>query len=1281
MQRAMRLACTLGLFACVSACHSDPPSSTARPRPQVAALPAGAPLSAVAALKGGVATAVGDDGVPRFVWAASRQVALPGQSAAEAARFHLRRYAPALAVDAPVIERAELAGVRRYGEAVLARLRQRLDGVEIYGGGVKVLMRGADHALVAISGRLWAPVLAPAAGRARFDLRPEEALARALGATFGASIAPDDARPLPSPSPEDLRFGLAPGSGVQLGGPARVKKAYFPDGDRLEPAWLVEAFAGVASSPDTDAHRTLVSAVDGRVLERRDLTQHDGFQFRVWADANGRPLDGPHADYTPHPTGTPDRSRPAFIAPSLVTGNGFNHNPVGMPDPWLDPGAVETRGYNVDAYSDNLAPDGYSNGDLRATVTAEDVFDHTYDTAAAPTANQTQTMAAAVQAFYVINWLHDYYYDSGFDEAAGNAQLWNYNRGGAGGDPIRAEIQDGYTAGQRSNANMSTPSDGLSPRMQLYVWDGPETRKVQVGGSDLEAGGASFGAKDFELDGEIVVVEDGTAPTSDGCEALVNAAAVTGKIAVVDRGTCPFALKVKNAQDAGAIGALVVDNADNPSPPSMGGDDESITIPVLSIRKTDGDALRGQLAGGPLRLKLSRRTDVERDGALDSTIVAHEWGHYLHHRLADCARGQCRAMSEGWGDFVALHLALREGDDLDGTFALATYATAASTDAGYFGIRRFPYSVDFTKNGLTLQHIADGAALPPTPAAPGAPRNSEVHNAGEVWAQMMFEAYVALQKGRGSRSFEEVQRRMGDYVVAGLQLTPPDATFTEQRDAVLAAAAARDMGDFLTIAQAFARRGAGSCAVPPPRASTNFVGLTESYELKPRLEIGAVRLDDGARSCDGDGTLDAGERGHLRVAVINAGALPMKATTVTVSTPTDGLHFPGGASLTLAEIPPMSTAEATFEVEADETLAAQALVDLKVVVENPEACTTTVDRQLVQPSNFDDVAAAARVDTVESAITAWARTGFGAGDVWARQQLAPASHAWVGTDVGFASDTSLESPELVVGSAPFTVTFAHRYAFESDPSEPDAPVYYDGAVIELSTDGGKTWRDVSTWVNPGYVAPITNTSNNPLADRPAFVGRNPGWPMRDTVTLDFGTALSGQTVKLRFRIATDVAAGDYGWELDDLAFGGITNTPFSALVDDAGTCGLVCPAGLAACGDACVHLSTDGANCGACGHACPAGSVCSGGTCAVSCQAGLSLCDGLCTNLLTDSAHCGVCGHACEVGWTCQEGTCRNAPPAPSQGGCSAAPGADARPAALGLLLVAALLVLARRRA
>src|SRR3546814_8665534 len=68
------------------------------------------------------------------------------------------------------------------------------------------------------------------------------------------------------------------------------------------------------------------------------------------------------------------------------------------------------------------------------------------------------------------NGLHDWWYDHGFDEQAGNAQTSNYGRGGVEGDAISAQGQD---SSGRNNANMATPADGGSPTMQMYLFDGP----------------------------------------------------------------------------------------------------------------------------------------------------------------------------------------------------------------------------------------------------------------------------------------------------------------------------------------------------------------------------------------------------------------------------------------------------------------------------------------------------------------------------------------------------------------------------------------------------------------------------------------------------------------------------------------------------------------------------------------------------------------------------------------------------------------------------------------
>lgn len=69
-----------------------------------------------------------------------------------------------------------------------------------------------------------------------------------------------------------------------------------------------------------------------------------------------------------------------------------------------------------------------------------------------------------------------------------------------------------------------------------------------------------------------------------------NARAVHDRIAIVVRGTCGFVVKVKNAQNAGAVGVIVVENVDTTPPADLGGDDPTITIP--SVRVTLADSIK-----------------------------------------------------------------------------------------------------------------------------------------------------------------------------------------------------------------------------------------------------------------------------------------------------------------------------------------------------------------------------------------------------------------------------------------------------------------------------------------------------------------------------------------------------------------------------------------------------------------------------------------------------------------------------------------------------------------
>lgn len=86
---------------------------------------------------------------------------------------------------------------------------------------------------------------------------------------------------------------------------------------------------------------------------------------------------------------------------------------------------------------------------------------------------------------------------------------------------------------------------------------------------------------------------------ADACTAITNGGAIAGKVALIDRGTCNFIVKVKNAQNAGAIGAIIANvTGSNQNVGPMGGTDSTVSIPAVLISQTDGTTLKGQLGAG-----------------------------------------------------------------------------------------------------------------------------------------------------------------------------------------------------------------------------------------------------------------------------------------------------------------------------------------------------------------------------------------------------------------------------------------------------------------------------------------------------------------------------------------------------------------------------------------------------------------------------------------------------------------------------------------------------------
>jgi hypothetical protein len=1140
-------------------------------------------------------------GVPTFLWVSDRGPAqsLPtqkrqrGQAIETAARQHLSKQAARYSLSSTDVATAKLAAIHDIGQgAIIVNFRQEFAGVEVFREEIKIVMN-RQLQLVAISGYITGDGKHANASSLDFKLQPMEAIALALQDLTGTKVVREMLQSGgETAASKELSsyesFKVAPDARLEfsLAEPVRIKNVLFHLADEFVPAYYLEAdveLPSVDESPTSRYYAYVISAADGRLLFRNNLTAEDAFTYRVWADTGGlfAPFDGPAGnDAAPHPTGNPDGFEPPFVAPNLVR---LQNGPISKNDPWLPPAATETVGNNVDAYADIAAPDGLTAGDFRANTTAGNTFDRAYDTSQQPGASQDQRMAAITQLFYVNNWLHDSFYDAGFDEQAGNAQADNYGRGQLGGDSLRAEAQD---FSGTNNANMSTPADGGQPRMQMYVFNGPGISTIAVNAQPdpphalpaliTSVGTAAFGPQSFTVTSDVILVNDGTGVTTDGCQPIQNN--VGGKIALIDRGTCTFGVKVQNAQAAGAAGVIIANNAAG-NPAGMGGVCADCAIGALSVTQSDGNNFKTALAGGVVNVTLNRPLVINRDGTIDNQIVAHEWGHYLSNRLIANSGGlgnsQGRGMGEGWSDFNALLLTVRPDDalvaanaDWAGVYALFGYAMAGyfpfDNNNYYFGIRRVPYSTNTTKDPLTLRHIANGNAITGVPCAFNCDgsNNAEVHNTGEVWATMLWECYAALLRDTRAPSprltFEEARERMRAYLVASLKLTPVNPTFTEARDALLAAAYANDQTDYLLFTQAFARRGAGLRAVAPDRFSNDHAGVVESYVAGGGdLAFVGATLDDGVTSCDGDGILDNNETGRLTITLKNNGNTNLSHTTATISSANPNVKFPQGATINFPASQPFQTVSASVNVGVAGLAGVQA-VEFNIAFEDSEfAIPGALTAQFAARCNADDIPASSTSDDVESDHPVWAISHDPAlrpTDPWQRASNSVMSHHWFGPDVGGVGDHYLVSPVLQVASAGnFTMSFAHRFDFERD-----ATAFYDGGVIEISADGGASWTDIGSQIAgaAGYGGTLFTGSDNPLSGRRAFVGQSVGYPDYQTVTLDLGNAYAGQTVIVRFRLATDQGTGANGWEVDDIAFTNILNKPFPRIVDETGVC---CP--------------------------------------------------------------------------------------------------------------------------
>ena len=142
------------------------------------------------------------------------------------------------------------------------------------------------------------------------------------------------------------------------------------------------------------------------------------------------------------------------------------------------------------------------------------------------------------------------------------------------------------------------------------------------------AGG--WGTPDFNIPNTYVqdtlmVVDDGSTGTNaqgnpisaEGCNPLINN--LTGKIAVCFRNTCEFGAKALNAQNAGAVGVIVINREPTVIAMGAGASGANVTIPVVMLTLADGLSLIAEMANGPVVMFLGNKTGLfPNDGGISS---------------------------------------------------------------------------------------------------------------------------------------------------------------------------------------------------------------------------------------------------------------------------------------------------------------------------------------------------------------------------------------------------------------------------------------------------------------------------------------------------------------------------------------------------------------------------------------------------------------------------------------------------------------------------------------
>ncbi|MDQ0484573.1 M36 family metallopeptidase [Guptibacillus hwajinpoensis] len=324
--------------------------------------------------------------------------------------------------------------------------QQTFDGIEsVYGGRVIVAVN-KEGKILSVSGNMSRSTSLVD----NFDLTSTEALSKAIELQ-SPSISY-------TPNLIDTEKGWDVFGADVLPTKQRVKKATFITEEGVRPAYRVLFIEKL-----NEGYEIVIDAATGEQLYKRSLV-----------------------DYLADPEGLIFENFPGARKGGTQTVKSFNGDPNASPNGWLLPGTplgVTTFGNNANTYanwSNFIAPADQA---VRPVAPLGE-FSFTFKDSWNKTKGQTvppsyadDVNSASTNLFYHHNLFHDYFYNLGWVEGAGNLQLSNFGKGGLGGDAILGLVQAGAASGGaptytgRDNAYMLTLPDGIPAWSGMFLWE------------------------------------------------------------------------------------------------------------------------------------------------------------------------------------------------------------------------------------------------------------------------------------------------------------------------------------------------------------------------------------------------------------------------------------------------------------------------------------------------------------------------------------------------------------------------------------------------------------------------------------------------------------------------------------------------------------------------------------------------------------------------------------------------------------------------------------------